>query len=400
VAIRAYRCSAENASLRRLLGSAFVVLVMRDVRFGGLDAVIGLAGWPSSSAVLTWTYLLVVGTVAAIGLLRLHRVRSGGLGRVLVTFAVAAIVAALAGGWIGGGMFEAMTLLAWAVFVVAPLLFAGIASLRRHHRATFVVGWTAAFATLAVAVHAFVVEPRWLEITHVEHRSSSVDRELTIALVADLQTDAPGAYERHVLAEIAAARPDLVLWAGDYLQIDDPVEFDRALRQLREMIRESGLDPPLGMFAVAGNNETHASWPELFDDTGVVALPSTRRVVIAEDVTLTALGLHDSFDPGLKVEAAAGLHIVLGHAPDYALGEVDADLLLAGHTHGGQVRVPGFGPIITLSQVPRAWAAGVTRLDERRTLVVSRGIGMERGPAPRLRFHCRPELVFVHVRPA
>jgi predicted MPP superfamily phosphohydrolase len=89
----------------------------------------------------------------------------------------------------------------------------------------------------------------------------------------------------------------------------------------------------------------------------------------------------------------------MGHRPDFALGEVDSDLLVAGHTHGGQVRLPFFGPVMTLSNVPRSWAAGVTKLPGNRTLVVSRGIGMERGGAPELRFLCRPELVVLTIVP-
>jgi predicted MPP superfamily phosphohydrolase len=81
------------------------------------------------------------------------------------------------------------------------------------------------------------------------------------------------------------------------------------------------------------------------------------------------------------------------------LGPVQADLLIAGHTHGGQVRLPFIGPLVTFSRVPRAWAAGLTRLSEDRTLIVSRGVGMERMDAPRLRFLCRPEIVVIDVQP-
>ena len=86
-----------------------------------------------------------------------------------------------------------------------------------------------------------------------------------------------------------------------------------------------------------------------------------------------------------------------------------ADLLLAGHVHGGQVRLPFWGPVLTLTSVPRSWAVGRTDFDGGataggawdggRTLIVSRGIGMERGEAPRLRFLCRPELVVVDLVP-
>jgi predicted MPP superfamily phosphohydrolase len=64
------------------------------------------------------------------------------------------------------------------------------------------------------------------------------------------------------------------------------------------------------------------------------------------------------------------------------------------------VRLPGFGPILTFSQVPRAWAAGRTEIAPGTTLIVSRGLGMERHYAPRLRFLCRPELVFITLQPS
>ena len=92
---------------------------------------------------------------------------------------------------------------------------------------------------------------------------------------------------------------------------------------------------------------------------------------------------------------------MLGHAPDFALSpRVEGDLLLAGHTHGGQVQLPLYGPPLTFSKVPRAWADGVTDLGDGRTLVVSRGVGLERRTAPALRFLCRPEIVILELAPA
>jgi hypothetical protein len=97
------------------------------------------------------------------------------------------------------------------------------------------------------------------------------------------------------------------------------------------------------------------------------------------------------------VPARDGFHIVPAHRPDFALTRPDADLLLAGHVHGGQVRLPFIGPLITLSNVPRDWAVGLTTLPWGGHLFVSRGVGMERKNAPRLRFLCRPEIAILEL---
>jgi hypothetical protein len=91
---------------------------------------------------------------------------------------------------------------------------------------------------------------------------------------------------------------------------------------------------------------------------------------------------------------------MIGHSPNYSLGQVEADLLIAGHTHGGQLRIPLFGPVFTLSQVPGSWTSGMTLIAPGRRLIVSRGIGMERGNAPRMRFLCRPELLILDLAPS
>ena len=115
---------------------------------------------------------------------------------------------------------------------------------------------------------------------------------------------------------------------------------------------------------------------------------------------LTALGMWDAFDAHKAVAAQDKFHIVLGHSPNFSLGDVDADLLIAGHTHGGQVQLPLLGPLLTLTVAPRTWASGVTPIAPGKMLVVSRGIGMERANAPRLRFLCRPEVVVIDIVPA
>jgi predicted MPP superfamily phosphohydrolase len=122
------------------------------------------------------------------------------------------------------------------------------------------------------------------------------------------------------------------------------------------------------------------------------------------EVQLTCLGLGESFSrdqsPPVRRLRPDGFHVIVGHSPDFALGQIDADLLVAGHTHGGQARLPWLGAITTGCKIPRTWAAGLTELPSGAKLLVSRGIGMERGNAPPIRFLCRPELAVIELAPA
>ena len=246
-----------------------------------------------------------------------------------------------------------------------------------------------------VGIDAFFIEPHWLEVTRYRIVSAKVKRPLKIAIIADIQTDSIGAYERRALELAKAENPDLVLFAGDYIQEHDDARRGELIRELRALVKECGFK-----FAVAvEGNCDYDDWPEIFEGTGVEFTRET-RTYLHGDVQITALSLMDSeYRP--SVEACAWFHIVVGHIPNFARDyAVQADLLVAGHTHGGQVRLPGIGPLITLSMIPRSWAAGLTELSGGRTLIVSRGIGMERGRAPRLRFLCRPELAIVEVVPS
>jgi uncharacterized protein len=77
----------------------------------------------------------------------------------------------------------------------------------------------------------------------------------------------------------------------------------------------------------------------------------------------------------------------------------EVDLLLAGHTHGGQIRIPGLGPLVTFANIKRKSAAGLSRLNGGGYMYVNRGLGMEGGKAPRIRLFCRPEVSVITVKP-
>lgn len=309
-------------------------------------------------------------------------------------------VAVVLAGVTGISIFGLFHNLSYGLFGhVALLLLLSMFWLRKVSKLLSAVCGTAALALWVVAVDAFVIEPTWLEVTHYRLSSKKVTRPVRVVLVADLQTDQCDDYERRVLRLAAEQEPDLLLFAGDYVQCSDLTSYDAVAKEINRCVRQLEFDAPIGMFAVQGNVDRE-HWHIVFRGTDVSIVSKTQTEAL-DGLLLTCLRRDDSFRSYLTVENERPdrYHVVLGHSPDYALGQVEADLLLAGHTHGGQVRLPIIGPLLTLSRVPRSWAAGLTDLPSGGKLLVSRGIGMERGYAPQLRFLCRPQLVVIDLVP-
>jgi predicted MPP superfamily phosphohydrolase len=343
---------------------------------------------------LPYDLLLLVVDLLAVRELRASPER---LGLVTTRTALVALVLALPFLFASGDRFVLILLLCHALFLHAPALALTVAILRRD-RLGALYGAIAA-ALLAVAVDAFVIEPRALEIAHHTLPIPGLVRPLTVVLLADLQTDDPDdGQTREALLATMAQEPDLILLAGDYVQHPHLGDHLQLLTRFNALVREVGLAAPLGVVAVQGNVEHPRRWPELFAGTDVHASPQTQQI-LTDELAITALSFEDGFNADLHLPAPRHPHLVLAHAPDFALGEIEADLLLAGHTHGGQIQLPLIGPLMTLSAVPRAWAHGLNRLPSGAHLLVSRGVGMERDHAPRLRFLCRPEVVVLHLTP-
>jgi hypothetical protein len=91
--------------------------------------------------------------------------------------------------------------------------------------------------------------------------------------------------------------------------------------------------------------------------------------------------------------------LLLYHTPDLMPAAVPAgiDLYVCGHTHGGQIRLPFYGAIVTSSVQGKRYEMG-QYTEQATTLYVSRGIGMEGKGAPRMRFLCTPEVELFELR--
>ena len=307
-----------------------------------------------------------------------------------------------------GGLFALLRLECHVLFcVLAPLLMArglwwSVARRRRVLGASFLA---LGLALDGVYVHARHVEPFALEENvHVlrPERLRGLEGRLRVVVVADFQAERIGGYETDVLRRVEALRPDLLLFAGDYVQVPR-VRYAAVAAAFLERIRAMRHRPRLGAFAVVGDTDPET---DLFDGTFVRMLQGEAVPLAGVPVQVLGLRYEATLAPmdeeaWRAVEAFDGLTLVLGHRPDFLLdvvaGRGRAPIVgVAGHTHGGQVVLPGWGPPLTLTALPRRYASGVHPVGAS-WVCVSRGIGMERAAAPRIRFLCPPELLVLDL---
>jgi predicted MPP superfamily phosphohydrolase len=228
-------------------------------------------------------------------------------------------------------------------------------------------------------------------------------RGTTVALLADVHHGpfVPLAYVRHVVEMTNALKPDIVTLAGDYVH--------RHERYIAPGIEElAKLKSALGRFAVRGNHDNQdyhgnrgfrplsqaaladAGIPDL-NNTGVWLERSGRRLRIC--------GVGDLWTDHQDLEAALAdanerdAVLVLSHNPDFVelIRDRRAGLVLSGHTHGGQIVVPGFGAPIVPSRYGQKYLYGLVQGPCCRVFV-TRGVGTI---TPPVRFLCRPEVVLI-----
>jgi predicted MPP superfamily phosphohydrolase len=188
------------------------------------------------------------------------------------------------------------------------------------------------------------------------------------------------------------ARPDLIVLGGDYVTWGDR----RYVVPAAEAI--SGLSAPHGVFAILGNHDDDHDMPLALIRRGIAVLRDARTRLTIRGETLELAGLRywtrRPSEVAAVMRGARGLQILLAHDPR-RLTEAAAlgiPLVLSGHTHGGQVVLPGLGPVAA-QKFPVV--AGIGRR-ESTTLFVSRGMGTVYVP---IRLNCPPEVAVVTLRP-
>jgi predicted MPP superfamily phosphohydrolase len=195
---------------------------------------------------------------------------------------------------------------------------------------------------------------------------------------------------------IAAEQPDLILFGGDFVS-ESPRYIGPAIEVVRQLVSET----LLGGFAVLGNHDMYVSAAKVtaaLEGAGVPVLRNRAASVAFRGETLWIAGIDETLmgrpDPPVafgQVPADAAA-IALWHEPQFAehAAAEGAFLQLSGHTHGGQIRLPGVGPV-GLPVHGKRYVMGLNHVD-RMAIYTARGVGVYRPP---LRFNCPPEVTVI-----
>ena len=206
-------------------------------------------------------------------------------------------------------------------------------------------------------------------------------------------------FYREAVNQINARNVDLVLFGGDF------VSWQRHIPLMSELLI-TGLESKDGMFAVLGNHDYWAGADEIIAALTAkgVRFVVNRSIPISRDGQFIRLvGIDEIYrgepdlDAAYEHVDAGNVVLALSHHPDIitTMRGRRADLMLCGHTHGGQIRLPFFGAIVVPSKHEGRYAAGFFRQD-RVLMYVSRGLGA----IPPIRILCRPEVPIFTLRSA
>jgi predicted MPP superfamily phosphohydrolase len=293
-------------------------------------------------------------------------------------------------------------------------------------RTTLLTAGSLAVAGAATLAYSIMAEPKLFALRRIDLPVLDAGAwPIRLLHVSDLHIVPGQARKTSWVSALADLRPDLVINTGDTLS--HPKAVPATVAAFGEL-----LDVP-GAF-VFGNNDFNAPvrksphryfvpardkirlgaplpWEDLRAaqvERGWLDMNNSKTVLAVRGQRIALAGVNDPYTKRDRYRKIAGtaardavVRIGLAHAPEPRVLDSFAadgyDLVLAGHTHGGQVRIPGIGALVTNCEIDRSRARGLSRWGSHTWLNVSAGLGSS--PYMPMRFCCRPEATLITLVP-
>jgi len=252
-------------------------------------------------------------------------------------------------------------------------------------------------AATGASAHGYLYERHRLEVTRCTLNVSGLSDALSglrIGFLTDLHRSQTVAHEfveraaRLVLDE----RPDLIVLGGDYVTWGDRQYVQPAAEAL------ASLTAPLGVVGILGNHDDDKDMPAALTAQGFTILRDARTRIVARGEPLDLVGVRywtrRVGDIARLLRGTSPNTILLAHTPSRLIeaASLSVPLVLSGHTHGGQIVLPGIGPVAA-RRFPVIAGAG---RKENTAIFVSRGVGTVYVP---LRLNCDPEVAILTLKP-
>jgi hypothetical protein len=269
---------------------------------------------------------------------------------------------------------------------------------RRAALQLLVAGGATGLAGLTgTGLYGFLYERHQLAVSQLDLPVPGLPKPLAgvrIGLISDIHRSQWVSHEdvAEAVTAVMSSRPDLIVLGGDYVTWGDR-QYVRAAAEALEP-----LAAPHGVYAILGNHDDDQDMPAALAARGFAVLKDARTTIRLHGEVLDLVGIRFWTTRTSRIASlirhASGPVILLAHDPR-RLSEAAAleiPLVLSGHTHGGQVVLPGVGAVAA-RKFPVV--AGVGRRG-RTVMFVSRGIGTVYVP---LRVNCPPEVAILTLRP-
>ena len=249
------------------------------------------------------------------------------------------------------------------------------------------------------------------EVTQTEIRLPRLKKPVTVLHLSDFHASKDVSFDQLKAAVQRATevvKPDIICLTGDYMTIEfpDASGFREALAPLSQLAPTYAIIGNHDFTRTAHGSVSFSKMIGLLDSCGFDVMFNESRKIDVSGQPLQITGLGDIWSGTCRPQQTLNKladgpidrppRIVLSHNPDSkrTLQPYDWDLMLCGHTHGGQLRIPftNIYPILPLAD--RNYVEGLHAWDDRQ-IFITRGIGNQHG----LRFNCRPEISVLNLAP-